>query len=127
MINDINTYITKNSFFYSEEIKINLSYYDIIMYYRQLKHFNKFIISSLQEVKELQKIKPLISSNLNSSSYHLVILYKVNNPKALIFYHNMKDDNFYYGMQNLRDLNISFGKFNLKFKNKLNFYQVLVY
>jgi hypothetical protein len=127
MLNDINTYITKNNFFYSEEINIDLSYYDIIMYYRQLKHFNKFIISNLDEIKELQKVKPIISSNLNSSSYHLVILYKVNNPKALIFYHNIKDDDFYYKTENIRDLNITFGKFNSKFRNKLNFYQILVY
>jgi len=127
MIDDINNYIKKNNLFYSEEIKINLNYYDIIMYFRQLKHFNKFIITSLNEVKELQKVKPIVSSNINSTTYHLVLIYKVNNPKILILYHNIKSDNFYYGLQNIRDVKYNFGKFNLKFKNKLNFYQILVY
>ena len=89
MIDDINNYIKKNNLFYSEEIKINLNYYDIIMYFRQLKHFNKFIITSLNEVKELQKVKPIVSSNINSTTYHLVLIYKVNNPKILILYHNI--------------------------------------
>lgn len=127
MLNDINTYITKNNKYYCEELVIKLNYYDIIMYYRQLKYFNKFIISSINEIKELQKVKPIISSNINSTTYHLVLIYKVNNPKVLIFYHNIKTDNFYYGLENIRDINIGFGKFNLKFKNKLNFYQILVF
>jgi len=127
MLNDINTYITKNNKYYCEELVIKLNYHDIIMYYRQLKHFNKFIISSINEIKELQKVKPIISSNINSTTYHLVLIYKVNNPKVLIFYHNIKTDNFYYGLENIRDINIGFGKFNLKFKNKLNFYQILVF
>ena len=127
MLNDINTYITKNYHYYCEEIMIKLNYYDIIMYYRQLKHFNKFIITSLNEIKELQKVKPIISSNINSTTYHLVLIYKVNNPKVLIFYHNIKLNKFYYGMQNIRDINIGFGKFNLKYKNKLSFYQILVF
>ena len=127
MIDDINTYIIKNNLFYSEEIKINLNYYDIIMYFRQLKHFNKYIITSLNELKELQKVKPIISSNINSTTYHLVLIYKVNNPKILILYHNNKLDNFYYGLQNVRDIKYNFDNFNLKFRNKLNFYQILVY
>ena len=127
MIDDINNYIKKNNLFYSEEIKINLNYYDIIMYFRQLKHFNKFIITSLNEVKELQKVKPIVSSNINSTTYHLVLIYKVNNPKILILYHNIESDNFYYGLQNVRDVKYNFGKFNLKFRNKLNSYQILVY
>ena len=127
MLNDINNYIKKNNLFYSEEIKINLNYFDIIMYFRQLKHFNKYIITSINEVKELQKVKPIISSNINSTTYHLVLIYKVNNPKILILYHDIKLGNFYYGLQNVRDIKYNFGKFNFKFRNKLNFYQILVY
>lgn len=127
MIDDINNHIKKNNLFYSEEIKINLSYFDIIMYFKQLKHFNKYIITTINEVKELQKVKPIISSNINSTTYHLVLIYKVNNPKVLILYHNVKLGNFYYGLQNVRDVMYNFNNFNLKFRNKLNFYQILVY
>lgn len=127
MIDDINNFIKKNNLFYSEEIKINLNYFDIIMYFRQLKHFNKYIITSINEIKELQKVKPIISSNINSTTYHLVLIYKVNNPKILVLYHNIKSNNFYYGLQNVRDVKYNFGNFNLKFRNKLNFYQILVY
>ena len=127
MLNDINIYISKNNQYYSEELVIKLNYFDIIMYYRQLKNFNKFIISSLNEVKELEKVKPLISSNINSTTYHLVLIYKVNNPKVLIFYHNIKNNNFFYGLKNIRDIHFGFSKFNLKFKNKLNKYLTLVF
>ena len=127
MLDDINNHIKKNSLFYSEDIKINLNYHDMIMYFRQLKHFNKYIITSLNEVKELQKIKPIISSNINSTTYHLVLIYKVNNPKILVLYHNIKSENFYYGLQNVRNVKYNFENFNLKFGNKLNFYQILVY
>ena len=98
MIDDINNYVKKNNLFYSEEIKINLSYFDIIMYFRQLKYFNRYIITSINEVKELQKVKPIISSNINSTTYHLVLIYKVNNPKILVLYHNIKSNIFYYGL-----------------------------
>jgi hypothetical protein len=97
------------------------------MYFRQLKHFNKCIITSFNEIKELQKVKPIISSNINSTTYHLVLIYKVNNPKILVLYHNIKSNIFYYGLQNVRDVKYNFGNFNLKFRNKLNFYQIIVY
>jgi hypothetical protein len=127
MLDDINNYMIKNNLFYSEEIKIKLSYHDMIMYFKQLKHFNKYVITSLDEIKELQKVKPIISSNVNSTTYHLVLIYKANSPKVLVLYHNIKSENFYYGLQNVRNIKYNFNNFNLKFGNKLNFYKILVY
>jgi hypothetical protein len=127
MLDKINNYITSNNYIYSEYLKLNVDYNSIIDYYKQIILLNRYIINDIDELKELQKVKPIISSNINSTTYHLVLIYKVNKPNILILFHDIKKNIYFYKIYAINELKVNFTKFNFKFKNQVNLYNILIY
>ena len=127
MKDQINNYIIKSKLIYIDVISLKISYDQIKNYYEQLIKINKFFITDLNEIKELAKIRPIISSNVNSSYYHLVVLYRNNSNKVLIFFHDIKNGNFLYNTMDIIDIKLNFDRFNKNCRGKSHIYQILIY
>ena len=109
----INKYINKKKFIYYEKIKLSISYFDIrkvFLNYKNTLKLNK-------NEKELELIEPFICSNVNSSYYHLVVIYKSNTSHVMILFNDNEKEDSECHIVELKKVNFNFSKFNNGFYN----------
>lgn len=104
----INKYINTKNLIYYEKINLTISYFDIRKVFLNYKNTLKLI----KNEKEFELIEPFICSNVNSSYYHLVVIYKSNTSHVMILFNdNEKEDSECYIVE-LNKINFNFSKFN---------------
>ena len=73
----INKYIKENKIIYTEKLNMSVSYFDIRNVFLEYKRTNKFIISTIKDNEYMELIEPFICSNVNSTYYHLVLIFRL--------------------------------------------------
>ena len=62
--------------------------------------------------KELELIEPFICSNVNSSQYHLVVIYRSNTSHVMILFNDIEKGNSECHIVELKKVNLNFCKYN---------------
>ena len=109
----INKYINTNKILFAEKLKLTISYFDIrkifIDYKNTLKYDNKS--------DEINLIEPFRCSNINSTYYHLVLIYRSNTSHVMILFHDIEKDNHECHIIELKKINFNFSRYNNGFYN----------
>jgi len=113
----INKYITENKIIYTEKLNMSVSYFDIRKVFLEYKKTNKYTVSTIKDNEYIELIKPFICSNVNSTYYHLVLIYKSNTSHAMILFYDIITDDSTCIIIEVKKVNFNFTKYNNDFYN----------
>ena len=111
----INKYINTKNLIYYEKINFTISYFEIKKIY--LNYKNTLKLNKNDNEKDIELIEPFICSNINSSNYHLVVIYKSNTSHVMILFNDNEKEDSECHIVELKKVNFNFSKFNNGFYN----------
>ena len=104
----INKHINTNKIIYYDKINLTISYFDIRKVFLNYKNTLKLNKND----KELELIEPFICSNVNSSHYHLVVIYKSNTSHVMILFNDIEKEDSECHIIELKKVLFNFSKYN---------------
>ena len=113
----INKYILQNKMIYTEKINLSISYFDIRKVFFEYKNKNSFTITSIEDNNNMELIKPIICSNVNSTYYHLVVIYRSNTSHVMLLFYDIEKDDAFCHIVEIKKIAFNFSKYNNGFYN----------